>query len=386
MLKSEKKSLFRFLVIYMITTMTLFTLAATLFYTYEKHRLLDLQRATLKTAGEKLTNHIRTLHQSNEERLIYPTDTAYHSALFDIDKAYIFGDFRPTNIDFERLYQTKDGQFYHIKPVIPYYLGAAYIVLQRPIDHAPIQKLLRHTLLFLLVALFMFLILGYFLGRLFTAPMRHSFEKMNRFIQDTTHELNTPISTILTNVELLDTLYDCEGKEERQRIEIASKTLSRLYDDMTYLSLNHEYHRDIKPCNISQLLQERITYFSTMIETKKLQLNSHIEENTTIMIDENDAIRLIDNLLSNAIKYNRQKGLLAITLNREILTIEDSGIGMKQEALEKIFKRFERSNDSEGGFGIGMDIVHQIITFYRFEIEIQSTLKKGTKVSIQWEK
>jgi len=386
MLRSEKKSLFRFLVIYMITTMTLFTLAATLFFTYEKHRLLDLQRDTLKASGEKLSNQIRTLHQSNLPKLAYPSSQNYHSALFDINKVYIFGDFKPSHIDFDKSYQIKDQTLYHVKPVVPYYLGAAYILLQSPINQAPIQKLLEHTLLFLLIALFMFLILGYYLGRLFTAPMRHSFEKMNRFIQDTTHELNTPISTILTNIELLDTLYDCEGKEERQRIEIASKTLSRLYDDMTYLSLNQEYHRDIKPCDISQLLQERVAYFSTMIETKKIALKSHIDTNISIMIDENDAIRLIDNLLSNAIKYNRQKGLLTITLNRQSLTIEDSGIGMKKEALEKIFKRFERANDSEGGFGIGMDIVHQIITFYHFGIDIQSKIKKGTKVSIQWEK
>ncbi len=386
MLRSEKKSLFRFLVIYMITTMALFTLASTLFFTYEKHRLLDEQRDVLKTYAEDLSNQIRTLHQSTHPTLAYPINKHYHSALFDIDKAYIFGDFQAENIDFTKPYHIKDKTLYHVKPVIPYYLGAAYIVLKSPINRAPIQKLFQHTILFLLVALFMFLILGYFLGRLFTAPMRQSFEKMNRFIQDTTHELNTPISTILTNIELLDTLYECEGKEERKRIEIASKTLSRLYDDMTYLTLNHEYHREVKQYNISQLLRERIAYFSTMIETKKIHLVSKIDENISIMIDENDAIRLIDNLLSNAIKYNRQKGLLTITLTQQSLSIEDSGIGMHKEALEKIFKRFERSNDSEGGFGIGMDIVHQITTYYNFKIDIQSKIKLGTKVSVQWEK
>ncbi len=386
MLRSEKESLFRFLVIYMITTMALFTLAGTLFFTYEKHRLLDEQRDLLETYSEIFTNKIRTLHQSNLSKLAYPINKNYQSAIFDIDKAYIFGDFQPKNIDFNQAYHIQNKTLYHVKKVIPYYLGAAYIVLKSPINRAPIQKLFQHTLLFLLAALFIFLILGYFLGRLFTAPMRQSFEKMNRFVQDTTHELNTPISTILTNIELLDTLYACEGKEERKRIEIASKTLSRLYDDMTYLTLNHEHHRDIKRCNISDLLTERVDYFSTMIETKKIRLRTKIEENISIIIDENDAIRLIDNLLSNAIKYNRQKGLLTIILNRQNLIIEDSGIGMHKEALEKIFKRFERSNDSEGGFGIGMDIVHQIITFYNFKIDIQSKLKQGTKVSIRWAK
>ena len=102
------------------------------------------------------------------------------------------------------------------------------------------------------------------------------------------------------------------------------------------------------------------------------------------MIDENDVIRLIDNLLSNAIKYNKQKGRLKIILNEHLLSIEDSGIGMKPSEVKMIFKRFERSNRSEGGFGIGMDIVNQIISFYNLKIDIHSKEKMGTKVSIKW--
>ncbi len=384
MFRSEKKSLFRFLVIYMITTMSLFIVATTLYYTYEKHRLLDAQRDAIKLDGESLLKSLRTLHQSQSDTLVYPIDNRYKSALFDIDKNYIFGDFRPKNINFRTLYQIKENILYHVKSVSPHYLGTAYLIVQKPINQVPIEKLLHISLLFLVIALFIFLLLGYFLGKLFTAPMRQSFEKMNQFIQDTTHELNTPISTILTNIELLDTLYDCEGKQERKRIEIASKTLSRLYDDMTYLKLNHEHHRDVKLCDISNLLQERILYFDSMIEAKKIKLETSIDKNISIMIDENDAIRLIDNLISNAIKYNRQKGSLEIILDKMYLSVKDSGIGMKQSELQKIFKRFERSNKSEGGFGIGMDIVNQIISFYDFKIDIQSKVKVGTKVSVTW--
>lgn len=384
MLRSEKKSLFRFLVIYIVTTMTLFLFTATLFYIYEKHRLLDLQKDVIKQNGESLTSKLRELHANAGAKLIYPTDNLYKSAIFDIDKNYIFGDFKPTNINFDLTYEIKANYLYHVKKISPHYLGTAYLILQKQIDQKPIQKLAKIVLGFLFLALLVFLSLGYFLGRLFTAPMRQSFETMNRFIQDTTHELNTPISTILTNIELLETLYECEGKQERKRIEIASKTLSRLYDDLTYLKLNHQYHKEIKTINISNLLEMRILYFSSMIEAKKIILKKEITPDITINIDENDAIRLIDNLLSNAIKYNRQKGLLKIILNNTHLSVEDSGVGMNKSEISKIFKRFERSNKSEGGFGIGMDIVNQIISFYKLKIEIESKEKKGTKVSIRW--
>ncbi len=57
---------------------------------------------------------------------------------------------------------------------------------------------------------------------------------------------------------------------------------------------------------------------------------------------------------------------------------------MNKKEIDKIFKRFERSNESEGGFGIGMDIVNQIISHYEYKIEIKSKKTKGTKVSIIW--
>jgi two-component system OmpR family sensor kinase len=384
MLRSEKKSLFRFLVIYLITTMTLFTLANIWFYTYEKHQILDTQRESLKDDSESIIAALRELHRSDEEKLQYPTSLKYQSAIFDIDKNFIFGDFNPKNINFNSRYKITDKTFYHVQQIMPHYLGAAFLVVKKPINQTPIKYLLKMTLFFMIIALLIFIILGYFLGRLFTAPMRESFKRLNSFIEDTTHELNTPISTILTNIELLDTLYECEGKKERKRIEIASKTLSRLYDDLTYLKLSHKYHRDIKPINISKLIEERLLYFSSMIENKKIYLKKDIKPNIKILIDENDAIRLIDNILSNAIKYNKPQGELFVKLTSNTLLIKDSGIGMNPCEVEKIFKRFERSNKSEGGFGIGMDIVNQVIKYYDFKIEINSKINIGTEVKILW--
>ena len=79
---------------------------------------------------------------------------------------------------------------------------------------------------------------------------------------------------------------------------------------LTYLNLNHQYHRKIVTLNVSKLLEERMVYFSSMIEAKRLETILHITPNVLLQIDKNDAIRLIDNLISNAIKYNKTKGTL----------------------------------------------------------------------------
>jgi two-component system OmpR family sensor kinase len=231
-----------------------------------------------------------------------------------------------------------------------------------------------------------FLILGYYLGRLFVAPMRESIGMMNDFIQDTTHELNTPISTILANLELIGALHKCNAKKEMQRIEIASKTLSRIYDDLTYLKLNQDYHRDIRPIDISRLLQERILYFSAAIEAKRIKLQERIEEDVIISIDRDDAIRLIDNLISNAIKYNKSGGTLEVRLDRKELRVRDSGVGIEKKELATIYERFKRANKSEGGFGIGLNIVYQLIQLYDFSVSIDSKPDIGTEVTIKWQK
>ena len=177
-----------------------------------------------------------------------------------------------------------------------------------------------------------------------------------------------------------------ENGTELKRIEIASQTLSRIYDDLTYLNLNHKYHRQIVTTNMSALVQERIVYFSAMAEAKGLEVTLNIDPNVMLRIDKNDAIRLVDNLISNAIKYNKTKGLLDVTLTEDDFSVKDTGIGIRSEDLSTILQRFKRANKSEGGFGIGLDIVNQVVASYDFALEMNSKEGEGTEVSVKWEK
>jgi len=373
---SEKRSLYRFLLIYLLSTFILFSLGSAIFYIYEKHHLLDRQREVVKIEGERVHHQLMLLHKKFGVKLRFPHKQGFESAIYDI----------PADIDFTKEFYTKDGYIYHIKKVDPYYLGAAYLLLIRAIDYSDIVYLREMIFIFMIGAGIFFLGIGYFLGGLFIAPMRESIEMMNSFIQDTTHELNTPISTILTNLELIETLKKCNAKEEMRRIEIASKTLSRIYDDLTYLKLHHNYHREIEPIDISSFIEERIRYFSSSIESKRLQFETHIEKNIIIDIDRDDAIRLVDNIISNAIKYNKVGATLDITLTSKILKIKDGGIGIEERDLHQIFDRFRRANKSEGGFGIGLNIVYQLTQLYNFDIDIVSKPNIGTEVIIKWQK
>ena len=317
---------------------------------------------------------------------MYPVLSLVDSAIYDLDKRYIFGTGKETELLEAKQYMQNKEKLYYLIEVQPHYIGAAFLVVSKEVDLNPISNLQKDILLFLLGAGLFFALLGLFLGKLFIAPMRESMEKMNLFIQDTTHELNTPISTILTNIEMIETFGKCDNNDELQRIEIASKTLSLIYDDLIYLNLNHEYYRHIESINVSDFVRERMLYFNVMAENKRLKLEVDIEDNIMLNIDKNDLTRLVDNLISNAIKYNKKDGYLTLHLSKESFCVTDTGIGILKKDLDTIVCRFKRANKSEGGFGIGLDIVNQVVENYGYTLDIHSKEKKGTEVIVKWEK
>jgi len=383
MLNSERRSLARFLSIYLLSTFLLFSIASWIFYDSTKHHMLDQQKELLEYESDRTITKLRELHMSDSQRLKYPIpNNQVNTTIYDIDKNYIFGTTKqkyPTNIaDSEETLQM-------VSKVFPHYLGVGYLLLTKAVDHTPMVELRERILLFMLIGGLVFLVLGYYLGKLFVSPMRDAMAQMNRFIQDTTHEMNTPISTILTNIEMIETFGKYDGNaDELNRIAIASKTLSHIYDDLAYLNLNHDYHRDIRHLNFSDLLNERLEYFSSMCSAKMLRVSTSILEDIYLDIDQNDAIRLIDNIISNGIKYNRPKGTLSIMLSDKTFIISDTGIGIKSTSMDIIMERFRRVDSSEGGFGIGLSIIQQIVDYYKYSIQIESEFNKGTKVTIKW--
>ncbi len=387
MFPSEKRSLYRFLFIYIGSTLLLFTIGSSIFYSYEKHRLIDEQNTLLKAQSTTLFSELKQLHSSQNNELIYPQHSEFHSAIYDIDSNYLFGDFHPNIVDFKNEFWQKDEMLFYLQKISPYYLGAAYIVTRKPIDPTPINMLQMQLITAFLIAIVFISLIAYWLGHLFLAPMRHSITLLDDFTKDATHELNTPVSTILANAELLKSYYsELENSKELQRIETASKRLSQIYDDLAYLRLNHQRHRVVEAVDIATFVQERLEYFQSIADAKQIHLWHNISKGVSLCIDKEDLTRIVDNLLGNAFKYTPSGGSVNVTLNKECLSIEDTGIGIDDAAKKEVLQRFVRANKSEGGFGLGLSIVADIAKHYGFNLKLQSEPNKGTKVSILWEK
>ena len=384
--KSEKKALRRFLALYLLSTFVLIAAGLGIFYEYSLHRLIDQQNQRLKFKTSLLLPKLQKLHFSNVSPLLYPKIEGIRTALYDIDRNYLIGDFKPQKIHWDREFWQEGNMLFYRTQIRPYYLGAATIVAAMPLDEAPIKELQKRVLIAFVVAMIFVFVVARWLGKLFLAPMRQTLQLLDRFIQDTTHELNTPVSTILANIELFRSLNPEIQSEELSRIEIASKRISRLYDDLVFLRLRHQRKRHIEAIDYSRLLKERLDYFASMADSKQIDMKSFIEDGVIHRMDREDAAKLIDNLLSNAIKYTPVKGEIFVYLDRKSLKIEDKGIGMDQQTLDRITERFFRANQSEGGFGLGLSIVQEIVDFYGLEFEIKSQKGEGTQVRIVWPK
>ncbi|MEJ2489174.1 MAG: ATP-binding protein, partial [Sulfurovaceae bacterium] len=107
-------------------------------------------------------------------------------------------------------------------------------------------------------------------------------------------------------------------------------------------------------------------------------------KNSRIVINKNKIIRVLDNLISNAIKYNKRGGKIFITLRKNMLAVEDTGVGVSNEDIPYMFDRYMRFNESEGGFGIGLSIVNKIAQEYNISIDVTSTKNQGTRIVLTW--
>jgi two-component system OmpR family sensor kinase len=119
------------------------------------------------------------------------------------------------------------------------------------------------------------------------------------------------------------------------------------------------------------------------MESKRVTLESDMVP-STLTADRRLIERVVDNLISNAVKYNRRGGTIRIGLRSDRLTVADTGIGIASEALPRVFERYTRFNESEGGFGIGLSIVRRICDHYGITIGIDSELGEGTTVTLSW--
>lgn len=381
---SEKKTITNVLILYLFSTFLLVSMVAFAYFRYEAEIYKNQIKSMSTKKAEQLHIELEKLHKSSDSDLTYPRYSDFESAIYDSNKNLIFStEANHKNIDFSKEIYKEDGFVYFIYSAKPYYLGAKYIVLKQK-NISVFKNIGINILLLTLIVLFIIGLTSIFLVKLILKPLRENVNILDKFIKDTTHELNTPVSTILTNIEMIEQLpLDINMKTKLNRIKIASQSISNLYEDLVYITLNHNIQKKNEYVEISKIIEDRIEYFTLMFNSKNIEIVFENNGSMKLFIDKSNITRVVDNLLSNAYKYSKKNSVLKITSTEQLFKICDEGIGMDQSEIARIFERYTRFDITVGGFGIGYNIIHSIINEYKLNIQINSQKGVGTCITIK---
>ena len=221
--------------------------------------------------------------------------------------------------------------------------------------------------------------IGYFLSRLLLKPAKENFAILNRFMKDSAHELNTPVTALMMSANYLKKNYDPEMVEH---MLMSSKMISETYNSIAYLAF-HDIDTEHKEAfDLAIEIQSSIEYFKEIAASKDITIEAELHS-FIINMDQNSIKKLINNLITNAIKYSYSNKSIVISLKSNLLTIKDEGVGIDKKDQKKIFKRYKRIEKQEaGGFGIGLDIVMGICRSNNIKIALDSKVGKGSTFTL----
>jgi len=199
-------------------------------------------------------------------------------------------------------------------------------------------------------------------------------QMQRRFLQHAIHEINTPLSVIMNNIEL----YELEHGSQHylSNIEAAMKNIYGIYDDLGYLINKNHIDYPKKEIALVDFVRSRIEFFDVVARQANIRFNFQTNcEESYLYINESKLQRIIDNNITNAIKYTKEHQEVTISLDYApqycLLSIESQSMLIRDE--EKIFQAYYRESSTKEGLGLGLDLVKQICDEEGIEIEVSST-------------
>ena len=215
------------------------------------------------------------------------------------------------------------------------------------------------------------------------------------FVANASHELKTPLTAINGFVETIEAETDIENiKHYIEIIKKHSIRLSRIVTDLLSLSeMEHNRNIELIPLQLEEIISNTMNLFTNKLNAKNLSFNfiKKDGEKYTILANEFYIEQMLINLIENAIKYT-EEGQITIKLDKDkdkvILEIADTGIGIAEEHLSRIFERFyvvdKARSRKTGGTGLGLAIVKYIVNNHNAIIEVSSKQNIGTTFTIRF--
>lgn len=221
--------------------------------------------------------------------------------------------------------------------------------------------------------------LGWLLAGYITRPVERAWKRERQFLADASHELKTPLTVILSSSALLEETADDEQQPYVENIRAESQRMRSLVEDMLTLWRTEETKPTLVSTSLSEVVTEAVLRFEPVAFEAGHALHYDIENELSLMGQEETLRRLVNILLDNAVKYAAPNTAVKLTLDKvgkqAVLAVENEGEPIPPEKLQHIFDRFYRADESRGeakGFGLGLAIAQEIVRGHRGNISARS--------------
>ena len=375
--KITKKSFYSFLALYLISSFIFLALAAYWFFTSQVSMEMNNNFYKMTHVADDVSSKIIKAHMMGEKYTLerFP-DTSV--ALYNKGQELLQGGVLK-KFDFSNEFYMKDEAFTLVSKRASEHLGVEYVVVQSSQCIHNVAAIKNSVIYTVILTAFFIIIISVFLSYMFLKPLRDKMKEIEDFVKDTTHELNTPITALMMSTSRLKSKKTYDEKINKN-ISISTKQLYDIYSSLSFLSFDNK-SEELQEVVFDDVVGESVEYFGELLEKKRISVIHELAP-CSLNIAPTKAKMLINNLLSNSIKYSTPDTTIHITTSSKSFSIKDEGIGINEEKLDGIFKRFVRANSYAGGFGVGLNIVDSIVKEYDYDISIKSKEEVGTTICI----
>lgn len=220
-------------------------------------------------------------------------------------------------------------------------------------------------------------------------------ENRKQFVSNVSHELRTPLTSlniISESLLLQDHWEEPVYREFLGDIESEVKRLNEIIDSLLYLVdvEKKELKLDLQLCYMNYLIENVLKHLKPIADQKHITMNFAEYEKVQISVDQGKIQQCLINVINNAVKYTPEGGNVTVQLSMDktevVIAVKDTGIGIPEDDLAKIFDRFYRVDRARarttGGSGLGLSIVKQIVLLHNGSISVESAVNVGTTVFI----
>lgn len=250
------------------------------------------------------------------------------------------------------------------------------------------QTAVRNALLMSAVALVgtltAFFLISLFLSRWALRPVERAWEQQRRFVSDASHELKTPLTVILANMDILQNQRACTVDSQWKWLHNTREEARRMKDlvDSLLFLAKHDQARErvgLHPVNLSEIVTNIALAFESLAFEGNVSLKAEeIEENLFVLGDENQLKQLVSILIDNGIKYAKAQGEVCVRLCQSgakvAFHVYNEGTPLAKEELSHLFERFYRADESRSqeGYGLGLAIAKTIAEAHQGKLLAES--------------